>query len=96
MRPNLCWKINSVQKVRKVAQLDGDMELMNIAELPAVAISLEHLRDVDPQTRIVCGYQLNYAPGESERLGLKGGDSFDPRNTMVISVDPANPQRVES
>jgi hypothetical protein len=83
------------EQAHKLAQLTGDQELMKLAGLPAVTISLEHLRHLDPQTRIVCGYQLNYTAEESERLGLNHEGPFDPKNTIVVNLDPTNPLRIE-
>jgi hypothetical protein len=78
------------RQLRDVAQLTGDNELMEIANASSVTVSLEHLRHVDPQTRIVCGYRLNYTAEESARLGLNHKGSFDPRETMLVNLDPAN------
>src|SRR5580700_4622626 len=86
---------NFRQQVRKLAELAGDKELMKISELSAVTISLEHLRHVDPHTRIVSGYRLNYTAEESERLGLNHERPFDPKNTIVVNLDPTNPLRVD-
>jgi|ERR1022692_5131163 hypothetical protein len=72
------------EQIRQVAELTSDEKLIDIASLPKAPVSLEHLRHLDPRTtRIVCGHQLTYAPGESERLGLKHEGPYDPRNTIV-------------
>ena len=81
--------------VRKVAQLTADDELLRIANSSAVPVSLEHLRHVDPQTRIVCGYELDYTPEESEQLGLNRTVSYDARKTITVDLDPGNPIRVK-
>lgn len=86
---------NFREQVRKLAQLTGDKELRELAKLPAVTISLEHLRDVDPETRIVCGYQLNYTQEESAQLGLTHEGPLDPKDTIVVNIDPENPLRVK-
>ena len=71
--------------IRKVAELTSDDELLSIANLPEVTISLEKFRTADPKTtRITIGWELNYTPAESEALGLKHKGAFDPRNTMYI------------
>jgi hypothetical protein len=43
-----------------------------------VPVSLEHLRHVDPRTRIVVGYRLDVTPAESPRL----------RNRLALPPDP--------
>lgn len=83
------------EEVRTVARLTGDQELMKIAELPVVTVSLEHLRNVDPQTRIYLGYWLEYTPEEMERLGLNRERPFDPKKAIAVGLDPSNPWRVK-
>ena len=78
------------EEARKVAALTDDSTLMKIAALPAVTVSLEHLRHLDPQTRIVCGYRLDYTAEESERLGLGRQGPFNPASTILVNLDPAN------
>lgn len=39
-------------QIRAVAELTSDTELLAIADLSEVPVSLEHLRGIDPQTRI--------------------------------------------
>jgi hypothetical protein len=56
------------EDIREIAELTSDDELLRIAELPDVPVSLEHLRHVDPQTRILVGYRLDVSPAESPRL----------------------------
>jgi hypothetical protein len=56
------------EDISEIAELISDDELLRIAELPEVPVSLEHLRHVDPQTRIVVGYRLDVTPAESPRL----------------------------
>jgi hypothetical protein len=85
---------NYREKVRAVARLTGDEELMKIADHTEVAISLEHLRDIDPETRIEVGYWLEYTPEERERLGIVEGRPFDPKKSVDVKVDPAKPWRI--
>jgi hypothetical protein len=54
--------------IREVAELTSDAELLAIAELTEVPVSLEHLRDLDPQTRIVIGSELHYEADEGARV----------------------------
>jgi hypothetical protein len=75
--------VNLKNDIRKVAELSSDEELLRIASLSTVPISLEHLRHVDPKTtRIVLGVSLSYTEEESTRLGLGHEGPYDPRNTI--------------
>src|SRR6266567_6374126 len=47
------------EDIREIAELTSDDQLLRIAELAEVPVSLEHLRHVDPQTRVVVGYRLD-------------------------------------
>jgi len=58
----------SREDIREIAELASDDQLLRLAELAEVPVSLEHLRHVDPQTRIVVGYRLDVTPAESPRL----------------------------
>jgi len=64
--------------IREIAELASDDQLLRIAELPEVPVSLEHLRHADPQTRIVVGYRLDVTPAESPRL----------RRRLALPPDP--------
>jgi hypothetical protein len=64
--------------IREIAELTSDDELLAVAERPEVPVSLEHLRHLDPQTRIVVGYRLDVTPAESPRL----------RRRMALPPDP--------
>jgi len=54
--------------IREVAELTSDAELLAIAELAEVPVSLEHLRGLDPQTRISVRAELSYEGDEGLRL----------------------------
>src|SRR5580692_12050391 len=54
--------------IRKVAELTSDAELLVIAEMTEVPVSLEHLRGLDPQTRIVIVSELHYEADEGARV----------------------------
>jgi hypothetical protein len=82
-------------KLRTAGQLTGSEELLRIAELPTINISLEHLRDAPPNTRIVMGYGIEYTPEEGKRLGFKQGEDFDPTTTLDVETDPARPWRLK-
>jgi hypothetical protein len=67
------------EDIREIAELTPDDEFLRIAELPEVPVSLEHLRHVDPQTRILVGCRLDVSPAESPRLRRRLALSPDPR-----------------
>ena len=70
------------EDIREIAELTSDDELLRIAEFPEVPVSLEHFRDVDPQTRILVGYRLDVTPAESPRLRRRLALPPDPRITL--------------
>ena len=75
--------------IREAAELTADVELREIAECPAVPVSLEHLRHLDPLTRIVLGARLWLTPAESERLGRPRLElPADPRTTVLVTGGP--------
>ena len=76
-RPRLTLKFR--EDICEIAELTSDDELLKIAELPEVPVSVEHLRDVDPQTRILVGYRLDVTPAESPRLRRRLALPADPR-----------------
>jgi hypothetical protein len=79
LTPDFRWDI------REAAELTSDAELREIAERSAVPVSLEHLRHLDPLTRIVLGARLWLTPAESERLGRpRLGLPPDPRTTVLV------------
>jgi hypothetical protein len=54
--------------IREVAQLTSDPELLAIADLTEVPVPLEHLRGLDPQTRIIIRAELCYEADEGARV----------------------------
>jgi hypothetical protein len=68
--------------IREIAELTSDDQLLRIAEFPEVPVSLEHLRHVDPKTRIVIGYRLDVTPAESPRLRRRLALAPDPGITL--------------
>jgi hypothetical protein len=54
--------------IREVAELTSDAELLAIAELTEVPVSLEHLRGLDSQTRIIIRSELHYEADEGARV----------------------------
>ena len=70
------------EDLREIAELASDDQLLRIAELPEVPVSLEHLRHVDPRTRIVVGYRLDVTPAESPRLRRRLALRPDPGITL--------------
>jgi hypothetical protein len=83
------------EDIREIAELTSDDELLRIAELPEVPVSLEHLRHVDPQTRIVVGCRLDVTPAESPRLRRRLALAPDPMITLHFDevVFPDTPGR---
>jgi hypothetical protein len=83
------------EDISEIAELISDDELLRIAELPEVPVSLEHLRHVDPQTRIVVGYRLDVTPAESPRLRRRLALPPDPEITLHFCevVFPGNSDR---
>ena len=83
------------EDIREIAELASDDELLRVAELPEVPVSLEHLRQVDPQTRILVGCRLDVTPAESPRLRRRLALPPDPRVTLHLDeiVFPDNPER---
>jgi hypothetical protein len=71
--------------IREAAELTSDAELREIAERSAVPVSLDHLRHLDPLTRIVLGARLWLTPAESEQLGRPRLEfAPDPRTTVLV------------
>ena len=54
--------------IREVAELTSDLDLLAIADLTEVPVSLDHLRGLDPQTRIIIITELCYEAGERTRV----------------------------
>ena len=73
------------EDIREIAELASDDQLLRIAELPEVPVSLEHLRHVDPQTRIVVGCRLDVTPSESPRLRRRL--AFPPDRRITLHLD---------
>jgi hypothetical protein len=65
--------------IREIAEVTSDDDLLGIAELADVPVSLEHLRHTDPRTRILVGYRLDVTAAESPRL----------RRRLALPADPA-------
>lgn len=53
--------------IREVAELTSDPKLLAIADLTEVPVPLNHLRGLDPQTRIVIRTELRYEADEGAR-----------------------------
>jgi hypothetical protein len=53
--------------IREVAELTSDKELLGIAELREVPVSLENCRELDPQTRVVVISRLDVSRAETPR-----------------------------
>lgn len=53
--------------IRAVAGLTSDDDLLRIADLPEVPVSLENCRQLDPQTHFVMVCRLDVSPAETPR-----------------------------
>ncbi len=76
------------EDLREIAELASDDELLAVSELPEVPVSLEHLRHVDPQTRILVGYRLDVTAAESPRLRRRRALPPDPRIMLHFDEVP--------
>jgi hypothetical protein len=85
----------SREDLREIAELASDDQLLAVSELPEVPVSLEHLRRVDPQTRILVGYRLDVTAAESPRLRRRLAFPPDPGITLHLDevVFPDTPER---
>lgn len=83
------------EQLRTAGRLPGNEDLLEVADRPTIDISLEHLRDVGLDTRIIVGYGIEYTDEEGEQLGLSGKLVPDPKKTVEVDVDPAHPWRVK-
>ena len=81
------------EQARICAGVSGDGEMAQIADLSEATISLEHLRGLDPGTRIVCGCGLDdFTDAERRRLPLDESPA-DPARIFEGPFDPASPRR---
>lgn len=55
-------------EIREIAESTSDAELLAIADLPEVPVSLEHLRGLDPHARIIIRTELRYEADEGTRV----------------------------
>jgi hypothetical protein len=69
-------------RIREVAELTSDPELLAIADLTEVPVPLEHLRGLDPQTRIVIRAELRYEAAEGARVS-RAGEHRPPLATIL-------------
>jgi hypothetical protein len=83
------------EDIREIAELTADAQLLMFAELADVPVSLEHLRPVDPRTRVLIGYRLDVTPAESPRLCRRL--SLPPDPAVILHLDevpfPGSPGR---
>jgi hypothetical protein len=64
--------------IRAVARLTSDDELLHIADLPDVPVSLENCRELDPQTHFVMICRLDVSPTETPRWRRIQPDGISP------------------
>jgi hypothetical protein len=81
LNPEMC------ERIRLVANISQDTDLLEIADHPLIKISLEQFRGYDPETtRVVCGWRFNVTPEESSQLGLNHTGPWDPRTTIHLDT----------
>ena len=85
--------------IREVAELTSDPALLAIADLAEVRVPLDHLRGLDPQTRIVITTELCYEADEGARVSRarehrQALATIMPDGTVVVGdAFPAPPRR---
>jgi hypothetical protein len=55
-------------EIREIAELISDQDLLALAEQTEVPVTLEHLRHLDPQTRIITRLEIHYEGDEGALL----------------------------
>jgi hypothetical protein len=83
--------------IREVAELTADDELLRIAELPEVPVSLEDCRQLDPHTRVVMTCRLDVTPAETPRWRRipPGGIPATPRSDLDRVLRMCRGARIE-
>jgi hypothetical protein len=83
--------------IREVADLTSDAELLRIAELHEVPVSLENCRQVDPQTRVAVLCRLDVSPSETPRWRRipPGGIPATPRSDLDEVLRRCRGARIE-
>lgn len=69
-------------QLREAARLTGESGLSRLADSTQVTISLEHLRGLDLDTRILCGVSINYTEEEARALQLSDPDPHGPTGQL--------------
>jgi len=83
--------------IREVAELTADDELLRIAELSEVPVSLENCRQLDTQTRVVMFSRLDFSPAETPRWRRipPGGIPAPPRSDVDRVLRRCRGARIE-
>jgi hypothetical protein len=83
--------------IREVAELTADDELLRIAELSEVPVSLENCRQLDTQTRVVMFSRLDVNPAETPRWRRipPGGIPAPPRSDVDRVLRRCRGARIE-
>jgi hypothetical protein len=71
------------EEIEHLAELTGDPDLAAAAEKETWIISLEHLRGLPPETRVVVGIALEYSEEDQQRFHVKP-PPFDPDDAVPI------------
>ncbi len=70
------------ERMRKLAELPSNGDLRAIADRYELTVSLDHLRHMDPKTRISVGCRLDAEQWESKHFGWKMEGPPDPKTTI--------------
>ena len=73
------------EDIREIAELTSDDQLLGIAELAEVPVSLEHLRQADPNTRILIGYRLDVTPAGAHGCVVGWRFRLTPRSHCTLT-----------
>src|SRR6185312_6385513 len=70
-------------EIRAVAELTADTALLAIADLTEVPVSLEHLRGIDPQTRITIRTEFSVETAEESACASRVAERRPPVATIM-------------
>lgn len=70
-------------EIRAVAELTADTVLLAIADLTEVPVSLEHLRGIDPRTRIIIRTEFCFETAEEGECASRVTERRPPMATIM-------------